>query len=400
MSKPSLEARRTKRFIGRIEGTQKGPTVVFFGGVHGNESAGPIAIDYVLKELQGLSAEISGNIFGIHGDIPAQLMNQRFLDEDLNRMWTTERIKLIKGKSDDDLNTEERELIKMHEQISEILSTCSGPFYFVDLHTTSSKTIPFITINDALINRRFSRQFPVPVVLGIEEYLKGPLLSYINEKGYVSLGFEAGMHTDEDSVKNNISFIWLTLGFADVLNLKRGEWFDFHFDRLKKATQGKNHFYEVHYRHEIGEEEKFKMIKGFDSFDNVKRNTLLALHNNKEIRASSNTVLFMPLYQELGKDGFFLIRKIPIWALKASSFLRMIKFDAFLAMLPGISWSNDNKESLMVDLKVARFLAKALFHLLGYRNRTVDKTHILMRNRERTAKTDVYRNTGWYQKTV
>ena len=50
----------------------------------------------------------------------------------------------------------------------------------------------------------------------------------------------------------------------------------------------------------------------------------------------------------------------------------------------------------MVDLKVARFLSKPFFHLLGYRSRIVDETHILMSNRERAAKNEMYKNTPWF----
>ena len=39
-----------------------------------------------------------------------------------------------------------------------------------------------------------------PIVLGIEEYLQGPLLSYINTLGYVSLGFESGQHDNKQAI--------------------------------------------------------------------------------------------------------------------------------------------------------------------------------------------------------
>ena len=77
--------------------------------------------------------------------------------------------------------------------------------------------MPFITINDALINRKFSEQFPVPIVLGIEEYLNGPLLSYINQMGYVSLGFESGQHDDFSAITNSIAFVYLALVYSGVL---------------------------------------------------------------------------------------------------------------------------------------------------------------------------------------
>ena len=182
------------RIIGKIEGHKKGPTMVFFGGIHGNETAGVFALNHVFGELN--AKHISGTLYAITGNTEALRQNKRYLNHDLNRLWFQERIEEIQGKTQ--LKTEEAELLELFKIIHDILDTETGPFYFIDFHTTSSKTIPFITINDALINRKFSTLFPVPLVLGIEEYLEGPLLSYVNQLGYVSLGFESGQHDEKE----------------------------------------------------------------------------------------------------------------------------------------------------------------------------------------------------------
>ena len=54
----------------------------------------------------------------------------------------------------------------------------------------------------------------MPIVLGIEEFLNGPLLSYINEMGYVAFGFEGGQHDSPLAYKNHKSFIYLSLLYA------------------------------------------------------------------------------------------------------------------------------------------------------------------------------------------
>ena len=55
------------------------------------------------------------------------------------------------------------------------------------------------------------------LLLGIEEYLQGPLLSYINTLGYVSLGFESGQHDNKQAILNNIAFINLALEYSNVI---------------------------------------------------------------------------------------------------------------------------------------------------------------------------------------
>ncbi|EAR02839.1 succinylglutamate desuccinylase/aspartoacylase family protein [Maribacter sp. HTCC2170] len=390
----------TRRIIGQIKGNLPGPTLIFFGGIHGNEQSGVTALEHVFNELKTSAVTFKGSFYGIRGNLPALLKGKRFLEKDLNRLWTHSNIGNINFKDKDSRLAEEKELVIIHELILGILKEEKGPFYFIDFHTTSSKTLPFITINDALINRRFSKLFPVPIILGIEEYLNGPLLSYINEKGYVSLGFESGQHTEETAIKNSIAFTWLTLVYSGFLSKTDVKDFKDFYNQLKKSAKSNSNFYEIVHRHHINDIKDFKMMEGFKSFEEVVEGTPLAMERDEFIKAEKDTIIFMPLYQEQGEEGFFLIRKIPSWALTLSAFLRRTNFGALLHVLPGVSWGNKQKQSLLVNTKVAHFFTKPFFHLLGYRNRVLDKTHFAMNNRELTAKNEMYRNTWWYRITT
>ncbi|WNH14037.1 succinylglutamate desuccinylase/aspartoacylase family protein [Thalassobellus suaedae] len=380
------------RILDKIEGSHPGPTVVFFGGIHGNETAGVFAIK---DTLAGINASyVKGTIFGVSGNLSALKKNQRYTEKDLNRLWTKESIEAIKKKSN--LNADEKELIALLEVLNDILKTNQPPFYFIDLHTTSSQTLPFITINDALINRKFSKQFPVPIILGIEEYLHGPLLSYINELGYVSLGFESGQHDDLRSITNTIAFIYLTLVFSGVLNEKGLVGFSNFYKQLQTQTIHIVDVFEIIYLHKIQQHDTFIMLNGFKSFQSIKKGTKLAINNDIEITSPCSGRIFMPLYQKKGAEGFFIIKPIKPFLLKLSIILRHIKTDSFLAFLPGIHWLNKKEGILQVNLKIAKFFAKSFFHLLGYRNRQITNTHLRLNNRERVAKTRMYKKEPWY----
>ena len=380
------------RILGKIEGSRLGPTVVFFGGIHGNESSGVFALKDVFPGIN--AAYVKGTIYGISGNLKALREQKRYIDQDLNRLWTKENIEEIKNKHL--LNSDEAELVELLDILNAILKSNQPPFYFFDLHTTSSKTLPFITINDALINRKFSEQFPVPIVLGIEEYLEGPLLSYINTLGYVSLGFESGQHDDFFAITNHIAFIHLALVYSGVLEEEAVMDFSKYYQQLKQHSENTFDVFEIVYLHTIKPEEKFKMLNGFKSFEHIKKGTKLAISNNKEITAPSSGSVFMPLYQKRGAEGFFIIKPIRPFFLKLSAFLRRIKIDGFLVILPGVSWIDKAEGILQVNLKVAKFFAKALFHLLGYRNRQITETHLTLNNRERVAKTAIYKKEPWY----
>lgn len=381
------------RIINTINGKPTGPVLLFFAGIHGNEKAGNIALNKVLNNLD--ERDINGTIYGISGNIKALKANKRFIEKDLNRLWTQAQIdRLLHISNPKYEDAEQQEIYKL---LLNIFSFHKGPFYFIDIHTTSSKTIPFITINDALINRKFSSYYPVPKVLGIEEYLSGPLLSYINELGYVSLGFEAGQHNDKVSIANCEAFIYLTLVYTLALKVNYVKDFDKYKLQLETSAQQNKTTYEVSYRHKIEVGEVFKMKPGFKSFETVNERTEIATSNHKPIILDKNETLFMPLYQEIGEDGYYLIKPISPVILRWSAILRRFKFDALLALLPGVSWFDKSKGVLLVNTKTAKLLAKELFHVLGYRSRQISENHIKFTNRERVSKKKMYKDLSWYK---
>ena len=311
------------RIFHHIKGKYPGATIVFFAGIHGNETAGVNALNSVLKTLS--AKDVSGEIYGVYGNIKALRENKRFLVSDLNRMWTLKQLNAIKNK--EELNPEEQEQKELIYEIEQLLASIKNPIYFIDLHTTSSKSLPFITINDALINRKFSSCFPLPIVLGIEEYLEGPLLSHLNTLGYVSIGFESGQHTDPLAIKNCETFIYLALNHAGHLKLNNLHNYE---DKLKKASRDVSSIFEVIYKYHIQPKEDFFMEDGFKSFQNIKKGTLLAKTNGKNIHSDYTAMLFMPLYQKSGNDGFFIIKPIPRVLLKLSEVLRRIRADSLM----------------------------------------------------------------------
>ncbi len=383
------------RHIGKIQGKQPGPTIVFFGGIHGNETAGVFALQNAFNKIKKES--VKGTIYGISGNLKALKINQRYIHNDLNRLWLNGNLESL--YLNDELSNEEEEQKEIYHLLKEIIKDNEGPFYFIDLHTTSSRTLPFITINDALINRKFSKLFPVPIVLGIEEYLDGPLLSYINQLGYVSLGFESGQHDELSAVSNSEAFIFLSLVYSGVLEKDQVNEFQNYYNTLKQEAENISKIFEVVHLHKISGNEGFKMKPNFKSFQDVSKGELLATSNKELIRSTYNAKVFMPLYQTKGKEGFFIIKAIHPFFLKLSEFIRNIRLDNLLVIFPGVSWKNRKKGILKVNLRVARFMVKPIFHLLGYRNKEVNEKDIYLFNRERTSKKKMYKRLKWYQQS-
>jgi hypothetical protein len=294
---------RIDRIIGRYKGNKKGPTLIFMGGVHGNEPSGVFALQSVLEELHLSDTPFHGNLYAVSGNLAALQKGIRFSKVDLNRIWTKDLIKNLNGAAKQSENEEILEQTEILKTINNILDTEEGPFYFFDLHTTSGVSCPFLTVNDSLLNRKFTKQYPLPIVLGIEEYLHGPLLSYINEMGYVAFGYEGGQHDSPLAYKNHRSFIYLSLLYSGCYS-ESNPTLAKHHDWLVTNCKIPKRFFEIVYHHRIKDHEKFKMNPGFVNFQRIKKNEELAMNTTQEIYAPQTGKIFMPLYQGKGEDGF------------------------------------------------------------------------------------------------
>ncbi len=360
------------RMIGEYHGKEEGPVLVFFAGIHGNEPASVIALMRVMQDLKVMKPEIRGSIYAIAGNLNALSKGIRYETEDLNRIWTKDRIQKLTENdfTEEELNADVLEQQELFDIGERIFKKHSHQVYCMDLHTTSSETVPFITMNDTLINRSFSEKFPVPKVLGIEEFLIGPILNWVIEVGYPCIAFESGTHDDAASIDNHESFVWLSLVYGGLIKNSALSNYYKHVVRLGNANPEQHKVFEVFYRKEIAQTEEFVMKPGYYNFSKVSKNEVVANSNFKSsIKVSEDCRIFMPLYQGKGNDGYFLIRNIsPFW-LKLSIALRKMKFETALTWLPGVRKDPKESYTLVVDRKVAKFLAIEMFHLLGYRSK-------------------------------
>lgn len=359
------------------------PTVVFFGGIHGNEPVGIVALKNVVEKLTTKSVKLRGNIYALAGNLNALQKNIRYEKEDLNRMWTREKVsKLV--RENNPKNEDEKEQLALYSEIKNILKKHVNNVIFVDIHTTSSETSPFITISDSLNNRSFVSSYKLPIILGIEEFLEGPLLTYINEFGYTSLGFEAGQHQSEAAVINSEAFIWLTLAKSKIIketaiNLNT-------FKKVLENTTTISGFYEIDQVYTIQKDEDFKMLNGFENFEKIPSQKPLAISNSTTIKANKAGVIFMPLYQKQGNEGYFMISKVSLFWLKLSSLVRKLKLYHILHFLIGVKKHPTKKHVLIVNLKSAKYLTNEIFHLFGYRKKINrgNKIYYIKRDREIT----------------
>ncbi|MEQ8360231.1 MAG: succinylglutamate desuccinylase/aspartoacylase family protein [Cytophagales bacterium] len=363
-----LENIQTQRRIGSFYGSD-GPTIMILGGLHGNEPAGIIAFQRVLKVLETRNLQFKGQIHGFRGNLKAISNSERFLEEDMNRNW----YRYMRRKASDSTieTAEDSERDALLNTILDTMHDASEPCIFFDLHSTSAPSLPFAAINDSIYNRSIVKGLPVPIILGLQEQIEGTLNGILNDMGLPAVLFEAGQHNEKETIDYHESFIWYMLYKLGCIQRNAVKSLQKHRDILKNASKGKEGFYEVTFRYPVEIGDQFEMYPGFQSFQPIENNQKIAKNNRGDIFAPHKDIMFMPLYQNKGQDGYFLIRKIkPIW-MKISKWLRHRNIDNYIHYLPGVNEFDHEEQHFKVDKSIAFAFALQLFHLLGYRKERV-----------------------------
>ncbi|MEY4928053.1 MAG: succinylglutamate desuccinylase/aspartoacylase family protein [Bacteroidota bacterium] len=308
------------RIIGSYEGEKQGALLIVTTTLHGNEPAGSLAVNTVLrllKEEKGKNAGFifTGKIVGLIGNLAAQSKNKRYIDTDMNRLWRSERIKAIENETDErKLLAEEREVRELLNAIrGEIASYQPTVLYILDLHTTTAEGGIFTIVPDGnKASLAIGLTLFAPVITGFSELLKGTLTNYFNGdfEGIecTPLTFESGQHHAEKSVTNAVSAIINTLRTIRCVNAADVE--DKHDTLLRAHAASLPRQARLLYRHPVEPVDRFVMRPGYQNFQRVTAKEILAEDRKGVIRAQKDSLIIMPLYQAQGNDGFFLIEEV------------------------------------------------------------------------------------------
>ncbi|WP_018127287.1 succinylglutamate desuccinylase/aspartoacylase domain-containing protein [Balneola vulgaris] len=307
-------ATQVQRIIGRIDGQLKGPVIVALAGIHGNEPTGVSAIEHVLEVLKGKVENFRGAFIGLRGNIPALEKGVRYIDEDMNRIWFTSILDKVRRTPISELKTEERrqtkEVLAILDPLIEEQKQKQSPLIFADLHTFSSANGLFVISSNAPQSVNLLDKLQVPLIFGIEKALHGTALKYVQNTGNIGFAFEAGTHFSESAEYNATAGLYSLMIASGCLMKEDIPDYDHYVGFLTDQTNVLPAKVEFIYKHIIEDDDEFKMIPGFQNFDPVKKGDLLAIDRHGEIKAQHDGYLLMPLYQQQGNDGFFIVKDI------------------------------------------------------------------------------------------
>ncbi|MFP4095730.1 MAG: succinylglutamate desuccinylase/aspartoacylase family protein [Cyclobacteriaceae bacterium] len=297
------------RIIGEYRGEQPGSQVLIFTAVHGNEPSGVFAMLNVFQKLHQDRPPMRGTITGICGNLRALEQGERYLEEDMNRMFTPERAQKI--LSDGAQHTEEEEM-KTVLELTRAYQELEDEIFFVDCHTTSSHTEPYISLNAGYpLSYDFARGIPLCAVVGVERMLKGCLSEYLNKQDFHGFTYEAGQHDAKETIDCQEAMIWMALSHAGCLPVsypaveEAERTLSLHADKSGKLLK-------VTDAHAIAEGEQFVMKGGFHNLDPVRKDQHLAWSNDKELFAPADGRILMPLYQKKGNFGYFMTTEVDV----------------------------------------------------------------------------------------
>ncbi len=286
-------------------GNKENKKFIVLVGIHGNEKQGIVAAQRVIEKLKNHPDKINGKIYFLLGNLRALERNERFVDVDLNRIFHDSNL-----TKNGEHGYDYKEFQEIHRLISEKI--CQHHYencVLLDLHTFSADSGIFCIPANNEKSFKLSQNFGVPFIEKLASSLPETALHYYGEKGMTSVVFEGGQHNDPKSAELIEAAIWVALKYEGLIDSEDFPFVSEMHQKLLKASENLPHHLELIYRHKLEDYHRFKMKEGYQNFKTIGKEEVLASQNGQTITSPVEGLILMPLYQEKGSDGFFIVRK-------------------------------------------------------------------------------------------
>lgn len=205
-----------------IEGENSGssgPHVAIIGAMHGNERVGVEVVERLRREFgednlnTSHGKNLNGRLLLMVGNPDAYAKDVRFVEEDLNRLFSEkEELAIFGGDSGGaSFATPERKRAK------EIMDAIRGVDVLIDIHATIRPSVPFVYCEATEKHLALASCFDVPYVVSPEPDFRPPDLfssadNFVDRHGGIGITYESGWHKDPKSVDRI---------FAEVMHVLR-----------------------------------------------------------------------------------------------------------------------------------------------------------------------------------
>ena len=184
-----------------VNGERPGPCLVILGGVHGNERTGIELIKRLYRVLDSQEKKlVRGQLFFVLGNPRAMEKNVRFIERDLNRLFSPTRLLQAPDGSYEDLRCREIAQILRSADIS------------IDIHSTNKPSLPFLACAVSPRHEDIYRWFDTDRVLTDPHYILGGAVvttdEFVDQRGSVGICYETGWNEDTSRLDSLTENIW------------------------------------------------------------------------------------------------------------------------------------------------------------------------------------------------
>lgn len=287
--------------IWKITGTDDGPTVVVFGGIHGNELTGIEVVNKMREEINSDRLRIKrGTVYLILGNPRAIACNTRGSADhiDLNRCFKHDVLE----------QQDESYECQRAKEIAQILADAD---ISIDLHATNKPSVPFLCCAVDEAHHKIYRWFDCDRVLTDPNYILGGESVTTDEFtdlcGGIGICYETGMAEDLNRIDEVMN---------DVMNVLRDQqMIETYSLTLSPAREEKmRSIYELVSAINLTEAGfRYADDRGAGSFEEFKQGDVIGYVGEEPIIVAFDGVIVFPKIPELqmlGKSVGYLVKRI------------------------------------------------------------------------------------------
>lgn len=284
--------------IWKIAGPEAGPTIVVFGGIHGNELTGIEVVRKMYREIeQGELIINRGTLYLILGNPKAIVRNTRGSEDhaDLNRCFKKDVL-------------EQSDPLYERQRAKEIAMILVDADISIDLHATNKPSVPFLCCLADEKHEKVYKWFDCDRVLADPRYIlaKEPVTTdeFLDAQGGTGVCYETGFVGDLTRVDHV---------FENVMNVLRDQGVVTAKTATLQKTDPKKVFelIECIYLTEAGF--VFADGRGLGSFEEFKFGDEIGRIGNEPLVAEYDGVVVfpkLPEFQALGKPVVYLAKQV------------------------------------------------------------------------------------------
>ena len=278
----------------RVKEGSRGPRVVLFSGVHGDEVSGVHAVEKLLFDFFSRTRILrQGSLTLVRANEQALSAERRYIKHNLNRLFREDYGPEVDRRSYEFTRAQE---------LKTVLQTCD---YFLDLHSAPIAREAFVVSEQGTVG--FFARLGIPrIITGWSKFSSGPIggdaENYANAYGAKSATLESGSHFDKRS--NDVAYK-TAVSLLLLLGMIAG---------AEEQALGPLQIVDV-YRVVTKDFEDFKYAKEAANCQFVKQGEMFAFQNGRPLTVDEDTYLLIPMKPEdtkLREEVCYLGRRVDV----------------------------------------------------------------------------------------